>query len=86
MVQILQALSFYAKNIVSVGTGPINFTGLYVDDSNIAHLVFYANNNGTNSSAGNLQINLISSASGATSYLGSLLEDAGTTNPTSSPS
>ena len=78
-------VSFYAKNIVTAGVGPINFTGLYVDGSNIAYLVFYASNNGTASSAGNLQINLISSSVNLTSYLGGVLTDAGTSNPTTAP-
>ena len=77
-------VSFFGKNIVTSGVGPINFTGLYVN-ANTAYLVFYAGNNSTASSAGNLQINLISAATGITAYLGGALTDAGTSNPTTDP-
>jgi hypothetical protein len=79
-------VSFYGKNIVTSGAGAINFTGLYVDGSNVANLVFYAGNNGTATSAGNLQVNLISSGVTMNHYLGGLLADAGTSNPTTNPS
>jgi len=77
-------VSFFGKNIVTSGAGAINFTGLYVN-ANTAYLVFYAGNNGTASSAGNLQINLISSAARISAFLGGALTDAGTSNPTTDP-
>ena len=80
-------VSFYAKNIVTSGAGAINFTGLYVDGSNVANLVFYAGNNGTASSAGNLSMNLINTSVGNnfSTYLGGVLTDAGTSDPTTNP-
>jgi hypothetical protein len=78
-------VSFFGKNIVTSGIGAIDFTGLFVNGSNIAHLVFYAGNNSSGTSAGNLQVNLISSSFNINAYLGGVLTDAGTSNPTTSP-
>ena len=78
-------VSFNAKNIVGTGVGAIDFTGLYVDGSNIPYLVFYAGNNGTASSAGNLSIALEPTAVSVPAYLGGVLVDAGTSDPTTDP-
>jgi hypothetical protein len=78
-------VSFFGKNIVTSGAGAINFTGLYVDGSNVARLVFYAGNNGTATSAGNLNITLLGTAVGVSNYLGGVLTNAGTSNPTTDP-
>ena len=78
-------VSFFGKNIVSAGTGPIDFTGLFVNGSNVPHLVFYAGNNGSGTSAGNLNITLLGTAVGVSNYLGGVLTNAGTSNPTTNP-
>jgi hypothetical protein len=78
-------VTFFGKNIASVGVAPINFTGLFVNGSNVAHLVFYAGNNGTGTSAGNLNITLLGTGMGVSEFLGGVLTNAGTSNPTTDP-
>jgi hypothetical protein len=78
-------VTFFGKNIATAGIGAIDFTGLFVNGSNVAHLVFYAGNNSTGSSAGNLNMTLLGTAMGVTNFLGGVLTDAGTVNPTTDP-
>lgn len=78
-------VSFFGKNLVGTGAGAIDFKGLYINGSNVPFLVFYAGNNGTATSAGNLQITLDFSSVTGTAYLGGALTDAGTSDPTTNP-
>jgi hypothetical protein len=78
-------VSFFGKNIATAGTGAIDFEGLFVNGSNVPHLVFYASNNGTATAAGNLNITLLKTSQNVSSYLGGALTDAGTSDPTTDP-
>lgn len=65
----------------STGAGAINLVGIFLNPNNELEAVFYAGNNGTGTSAGNLVFDVVGAGIGATVVQNNVFNDAGTVDP-----
>jgi hypothetical protein len=68
----------------TAGQASANFVGVYIDGSNIAHLVFFVGDNGTSTSQGRLNVTVMGVENAITLTLGATATDRGTSNPSTS--